>query len=296
MATIIDGNATAATIREELKKEVAELKERTGKVPGLGVVLVGARKDSETYVRMKGKAAEEVGINFILKKFPADISQEDLISEVRALNDDENVHGLIVQLPLPAHINEKAVLEQVGLAKDADGFDPLNIGMLAMKGHTPLSVPCTPRACMELLGRYNIDIDGKRAVVLGRSNIVGTPVALMLLHKNATVTICHSRTKDPAAICREADIIIAAIGQPEYVKGDWIKPGAAVIDVGINSVPDSSRKAGYRLVGDVAFQEAKEVAGAITPVPGGVGPMTVCMLLKQTLESAKRSAASSKDH
>jgi 5,10-methylene-tetrahydrofolate dehydrogenase/methenyl tetrahydrofolate cyclohydrolase len=291
MATIIDGNATAAAIREELKKEVAELKEKSGgKVPGLGVVLVGA-KDSETYVRMKGKAAEEVGINFILKKFPAEITQEDLIKEVRALNDDDSVHGLIVQLPLPSHINEKAVLEQVGLAKDADGFDPLNIGMLAMKGHTPLSVPCTPRACMELLARYNIDIDGKRAVVLGRSNIVGTPVALMLLHKNATVTICHSRTKDPAAICREADIIVAAIGQPEYVKGDWVKPGAAVIDVGINSVPDASRKSGYRLVGDVAFNEAKEVAGAITPVPGGVGPMTVCMLLKQTLESAKRSYA-----
>jgi len=293
MATIIDGNATASSIREELKLEVAEFQNKTGIKPGLGVVLVGARSDSETYVRMKGKAAEEVGIRFILKKFEAAITQEDLIKEVRALSEDESVHGLIVQLPLPSHINERAVLAHVALSKDVDGFDPLSIGNLAMKGHAPLSVPCTPRACMELLSRYNIEIDGKRAVVLGRSNIVGMPVALMLLHRNATVTICHSRTKDPASICREADIVIAAIGQPEYVKADWIKPGAAVIDVGINSVADSLRKSGYRLVGDVAFKEVKEVAGAITPVPGGVGPMTVCMLLKQTLESAKRSICSS---
>jgi 5,10-methylene-tetrahydrofolate dehydrogenase/methenyl tetrahydrofolate cyclohydrolase len=293
MATLIDGKATAATIQEEIRKGIEELRNSTGIVPGLGVVLVGNRPDSATYVRMKEKAAKDVGINFVLRKLDSNITQYELVSVVRELNADSSIHGIIVQLPLPSHINEKTVLQEVSLEKDADGFHPLNIGALALKGHTPLFIPGTPRACIELLERNGIQIDGKRAVVLGRSNIVGMPVALLLMHRNATVTICHSRTRDIAAICREADIIIAAIGQPEMVKRDWVKPGAVVIDVGINSVPDALRKSGTRLVGDVAFEEVKEVAGAITPVPGGVGPMTVCMLLLSTFDSAKRFASRS---
>ncbi|KAL6069880.1 methenyltetrahydrofolate cyclohydrolase [Balamuthia mandrillaris] len=286
---IIDGNATAKTIREEVKEAVQALKEKTGKVPGLGVILVGGRTDSATYVRMKQKAAEEVGMHFVMKHLPEDISEEDLIKEVHSLNQDDSVHGYLVQLPLPSHINEKRVLHEVSQDKDVDGFHPLNMGQLALKGHTPRFIPCTPKGCMELLKRYNIPLEGKKAVVLGRSNIVGVPMALLLMHANATVTVCHSRTKDIAAECRQADILVAAIGQTEFVKEDWVKEGAVVIDVGINSKPDSSRKSGYRLVGDVEFEGVKRRAGAITPVPGGVGPMTVAMLLQGTLESAQRT-------
>jgi len=251
---------------------------------------VGVRKDSETYVRMKRRAAETAGITFILKQLPESVSQEELMLVIRALNQDSSVHGIIVQLPLPAHINEKAALAEVSLEKDADGFHPLNIGSLALKGHDPLFLPGTPKGIMELLERSGIQLAGKRAVVLGRSNIVGIPIALLLMHKDATVTICHSRTplNDMIELCRQADVLVCAVGKPEMVKGSWIKPGATVIDVGTNSVADASRKTGYRLVGDVAFEEARHVAGTITPVPGGVGPMTVCMLLLSTLQSAKR--------
>jgi 5,10-methylene-tetrahydrofolate dehydrogenase/methenyl tetrahydrofolate cyclohydrolase len=287
-AQLIDGKAIAATIRAEIAEEVASLKEKFDVVPGLAAVLVGERKDSQTYVRMKKKACAEVGITSIGVDLPGDVSQEELIAKVRELNADPAVDGILVQLPLPDHINEEAVLREIDITKDVDGFHPINIGRLSMKGRNPLFVPCTPRGVIELLDRTGIEISGKKAVILGRSNIVGLPVSMLLLHRNATITICHSRTKDIPAVVREADIVVAAIGRAEMVRGDWIKPGAAVIDVGVNAVDDATRKRGYRLVGDVNFAEAKEVAGYITPVPGGVGPMTIAMLLKNTLDGRKR--------
>jgi 5,10-methylene-tetrahydrofolate dehydrogenase/methenyl tetrahydrofolate cyclohydrolase len=288
-AQIIDGKAIAATIRGEIAAEVEAMKAQYGKVPGLATVLVGERKDSQTYVRMKKKACAEVGITSFGNDLPADVSQEELLKVVRDLNANPDVHGILVQLPLPDHIDDEEVLGAVDLEKDVDGFHPINIGRLSMKRRDPLFVPCTPKGCIELLDRMGIEIEGKRAVVLGRSNIVGLPVAMLLLHRNATLTICHSRTKDLPGVVREADILIAAVGRAEMVRGDWVKPGVAVIDVGINAVDDPTRERGYRLVGDVAFDEVKEVAGAITPVPGGVGPMTIAMLLRNTTDSAKRT-------
>lgn len=289
MATVIDGKAVAQTIRSEIADEVRILSEKYGKVPGLAVVIVGNRQDSESYVRTKRKACADLGIKNFDIDLPEQISEAEVIKHVHELNADPNVHGILVQLPLPKHINEEKVLTEISLEKDVDGFHPLNIGKLAMKGRDPLFVPCTPKACLELLSRSGVSIKGKRAVVVGRSNIVGLPVSLLLLKADATVTIAHSHTSQPEDIIREADIVIAAAGQAKMIKGSWIKPGAAVIDVGTNSVDDPTRKAGYRLVGDVDFEEASKVAGWITPVPGGVGPMTVTMLLKNTLESAKRS-------
>jgi len=256
--------------------------------PGLSVILVGERKDSQTYVRMKKLAAEKAGMKFVLKEVPENVTQEELIKIVKELNNDKEIHGLIVQLPLPSHIKEDQVLEAIDYHKDIDGLHPVNTGYLCQRGKQPLFVPCTPKGVIELLERRT-SLDGKNVVVLGRSNIVGTPVALLCLHKNATVTICHSKTKDLASVVKQADIVIAAVGKAEMVKKDWIKPGAIVIDVGTNPVNDPTKKAGYRLVGDVDFQGVKEVASAITPVPGGVGPMTVTMLLSNTLESAKRT-------
>jgi 5,10-methylene-tetrahydrofolate dehydrogenase/methenyl tetrahydrofolate cyclohydrolase len=287
-AQIIDGKAIAATIREEIKAEVKAMQANYGKVPGLAAVLVGERKDSQTYVRMKKKACAEVGITSFSHDLPADISQEALLKIVQELNAKPEVHGILVQLPLPDHINEEEILAAISLEKDVDGFHPINIGRLSMKRREPLFVPGTPKGCIELLDRTGVKIEGKHAVVLGRSNIVGLPVAMLLLHRNATLTICHSRTQDLPGIVRQADILIAAVGRAEMVRGDWIKPGAVVIDVGVNAVDDPTAKKGYRLVGDVAFAEAREVASAITPVPGGVGPMTIAMLLQNTLEGAKR--------
>lgn len=292
-ATIIDGKAIAQTIRSEIAAEVRLLSEKHGKVPGLAVVIVGTRKDSQSYVSMKRKACAEVGIKSFDTDLPEDVSESVLISRVHELNDDPDVHGILVQLPLPKHINEEKVLSAISIEKDVDGFHPLNIGKLAMKGRDPLFLPCTPKGCIELLTRSGISIKGKNAVVVGRSNIVGLPVSLLLLKADATVTIVHSRSKEPEKAIREADIVIAAAGQPMMIKGSWIKPGAAVIDVGTNAVDDRTKKAGYRLVGDVDFKEACKVAGWITPVPGGVGPMTVAMLLKNTLEGAKSTIASS---
>ncbi|XP_057776598.1 bifunctional protein FolD 2-like isoform X1 [Salvia miltiorrhiza] len=286
--TIIDGKAVAQTIRSEIAAEVRRLSETYGKVPGLAVVIVGQRKDSQSYVNMKRKACAEVGIKSIDLDLPENVSETELISKVHELNVNPDVHGILVQLPLPKHINEEKILTEISLGKDVDGFHPLNIGKLAMKGRDPLFVPCTPKGCIELLTRHGITIKGKNAVVVGRSNIVGLPVSLLLLKEDATVTIVHSRTKEPESIVRNADIIIAAAGQAAMIKGSWIKPGAAVIDVGTNAVDDPSKKSGYRLVGDVDFQEACKTAGCITPVPGGVGPMTVAMLLKNTLDGAKR--------
>jgi 5,10-methylene-tetrahydrofolate dehydrogenase/methenyl tetrahydrofolate cyclohydrolase len=288
-AQIIDGKAIAETVRGEVKAEVEAMRARYGKVPGLATVLVGERKDSQSYVRSKKKACAEVGMASLGSDLPADISQDELLKVVRDLNANPDVHGILVQLPLPAHIDEEEILAAISLEKDVDGFHPLNIGRLSMKRREPLFVPCTPKGCIELLIRTGVAIEGKRAVVLGRSNIVGLPVAMLLLHRNATLTICHSRTKDLPGVVREADILIAAVGRAEMVRGDWVKPGAVVIDVGINSVDDPTSPKGYRLVGDVAFDEVKEVAAAITPVPGGVGPMTIAMLLRNTLDGAKRA-------
>jgi methylenetetrahydrofolate dehydrogenase (NADP+)/methenyltetrahydrofolate cyclohydrolase len=289
-AQLIDGKGTAATIHEEIKAGAEQLKAEHGIVPGLATVLVGENPASQFYVRSKQKRCAEVGIRSFGHSLPESASQKEVEGLVAQLNANPEVHGILVQLPLPKHLNEEQVLAAVGLDKDVDGFHPVNIGRLAMKGREPMFVPCTPSGCIELLDRYNIDIEGKEAVVLGRSNIVGLPVAMLLLHRNATITICHSRTKDLPTTCRRADILIAAVGRPQMVKADWVKPGAAVIDVGINRVDDPSAKRGYRLVGDVDFEAVKEVAGYITPVPGGVGPMTIAMLLRNTLTSAKRAA------
>jgi 5,10-methylene-tetrahydrofolate dehydrogenase/methenyl tetrahydrofolate cyclohydrolase len=238
-------------------------------------------------VASKGKACQELGMGSISEHLPADATQDQVESLVKSLNADPTVSGILVQLPMPAHIDEERVLSLINIEKDVDGFSPLNIGRLAQKGREPLFVPCTPYGCIYLLEKSGVKIEGANAVVLGRSNIVGMPAALLLIGKNATVTVCHSRTKDLAGVVRQADILIAAIGRTEMVRGDWIKPGAAVIDVGINSVPDATKKSGHRLVGDVCFNEAKEVAGFITPVPGGVGPMTIAMLMKNTLRAAE---------
>ncbi|GAA0160431.1 metabolite interconversion enzyme [Lithospermum erythrorhizon] len=287
-AKIIDGKAVAQTIRSEIADEIRILSQKYNKVPGLAVVIVGSRKDSQSYVSMKRKACAEVGIKSFDVDLPEQVSEAELISKVHELNANPDVHGILVQLPLPKHINEENVLSEISLEKDVDGFHPLNIGKLAMKGREPLFLPCTPKGCLELLTRSGITIKGKKAVVVGRSNIVGLPVSLLLLKADATVSIVHSHTKEPENIIREADIVIAAAGQAMMIKGSWIKPGAAVIDVGTNAVDDPTKKSGYRLVGDVDFSEACNVAGWITPVPGGVGPMTVAMLLRNTLNGAKR--------
>jgi methylenetetrahydrofolate dehydrogenase (NADP+)/methenyltetrahydrofolate cyclohydrolase len=286
-AKLIDGKAIAEAVRQEAAAEVARLQAQTGQAPTLAAVLVGDNPASQTYVSSKGKACTEAGMGSITHKLPATASQAEVEDLVRALNADPAVNGILVQLPLPKGLDEQAVLDLISLAKDVDGFHPMNIGQLVMKGRKPLFIPCTPNGCIELLVRSGIPIAGADAVVVGRSNIVGIPVAALLNNADATVTICHSKTRNLPDVVRRADIVVAAIGRPEYVRGDWIKPGAAVIDVGINSIPDATRKSGHRLVGDVNFSEAREVAGWITPVPGGVGPMTIAMLMKNTLHAAE---------
>lgn len=286
-AQLIDGKAIAQQLRVQVAAAVTERLAAGKTKPTLATVLVGDRMDSATYVSSKQKACAELGMGSISRNLPGDISQEELEKVVQALDDDPAVHGILTQLPLPSHINEERVLQLISANKDVDGFSPLNIGRLAQKGRAPLFVPCTPAGCIYLLEQAGVQIEGANAVVLGRSNIVGMPAALLLIGKNATVTVCHSRTKDLPDVVRGADILIAAIGKAEFVRGDWIKPGAAIIDVGINSKPDATRKSGYRLVGDVNFEEAKEAAGFITPVPGGVGPMTIAMLMRNTLRAAE---------
>jgi 5,10-methylene-tetrahydrofolate dehydrogenase/methenyl tetrahydrofolate cyclohydrolase len=286
-AQLIDGKAIAQKVRDEVKEKVAARAAAGKSQPGLATVLVGERVDSAAYVGMKQKACAELGMTSFHHPVPEDVSQEDLEKLVKELNADPKVHGILVQLPLPDHLDEERVLNLINIEKDVDGFSPLNIGRLAQKGREPLFVPCTPYGCIYLLKEMGVEISGANAVVLGRSNIVGMPAALLLVKENATVTVCHSRTKDIADVVRQADILIAAIGRTEMVQGDWIKPGAAVIDVGMNSKPDDTKKKGYRLVGDVDFEAAKEVAGYITPVPGGVGPMTIAMLMANTLRAAE---------
>ena len=289
-ASIIDGKAIASEVRTEVAQGVEKLLADGGPRPGLATVLVGDNPASHTYVKAKRKACAEAGIESFGHELPATATQAEVEGLVARLNQDPKVHGILVQLPLPAGLDEEAVLKAISLEKDVDGFHPLNIGRLAQKGREPLFVPCTPAGCLVLLKKAGAKLDGANAVVVGRSNIVGMPAALLLVKENATVTICHSRTKDLAGVCRSADVLIADIGRAEMIRGSWIKPGAYVIDVGINRVEDPSTKSGYRLVGDVAYEEAVQVAGAITPVPGGVGPMTIALLLQNTLRSAARRA------
>jgi len=287
---VIDGTGISKKIRAEIKEQTTLLKESHGIVPGIGVILVGERPDSATYVRMKKKATEEAGFHSVDMHLPAEISQEELLAKVEELNQDDAVHGILVQLPLPDHIDEHKVLKKIRVDKDVDGFSAENIGNLCLKGgEPPLAVPCTPAGCIELLQRVNIDVAGKEAVVLGRSNIVGMPVAAILQSMNATVTVCHSATKDVALHTKRADIIVAAIGKTEFLTADMVKPGVVIIDVGINEKPDATKKSGKRLVGDVDYEGVKELASKITPVPGGVGPMTITMLLKNTLNLARHS-------
>jgi 5,10-methylene-tetrahydrofolate dehydrogenase/methenyl tetrahydrofolate cyclohydrolase len=290
-AQLIDGSAIAEQVRAQVKTEVAEWVAAGHPVPGLATVLVGDNPASAVYVRSKQKACAEAGIQSFGHTLPATASQQEVEDLVRKLNADPAVNGILVQLPLPNGLDEEAVLSAISLEKDVDGFHPVNMGRLAQKGRDPLFVPCTPAGCMYLLESVQPRIEGLNAVVLGRSNIVGMPVALLLVRANATVTICHSRTRNLADVVRQADVLIAAVGRAEMVRGDWIKPGAIVIDVGINRVEDPSRPKGYRLVGDVAFEEAKQVAGFLTPVPGGVGPMTIAMLIRNTLTAAKLADA-----
>ncbi len=284
---IIDGKLVAETVQEEVRLGVAKMKEEKGYTPGLATVRVGDNPASATYVRMKQRMCEQLGIRSIGKELPEDSTQEQIEDLVAELNANPEVNGILVQLPLPDHIDEEAVLNAIDLEKDVDGFHPVNIGRLAMKGRKPLFIPCTPAGCMRLLEESGTKISGAEAVILGRSNIVGLPMAMLLQKANATVTICHSRTKDLKAHLQRADIVVAAIGRKEMVTGDMLKPGAVVIDVGINQKEDPTKKRGYRLVGDVEFESAKEVAGAITPVPGGVGPMTIAMLMQNTLRAAE---------
>lgn len=271
-----------------MKEEVGQLRDQHNVIPGLAVVLVGERKDSQTYVRNKKKACDEVGIKSFGTDLPENATEDEILAVVQSYNADPEVHGILVQLPLPNHVNEQRILDAISIEKDVDGFHPLNIGALAMRGRDPLFVPCTPKGCIELLKRTGVQMSGKKAAVVGRSNIVGTPAALLLQREDATVTVIHSRTPDAEKICSESDIVVAACGRAEMVKGSWIKEGAAVIDVGINAVDDPSSKRGYRLVGDVAFDEASQRASYITPVPGGVGPMTIAMLLRNCVDAAQR--------
>jgi 5,10-methylene-tetrahydrofolate dehydrogenase/methenyl tetrahydrofolate cyclohydrolase len=286
-AQLIDGKALAQQVREEVAADVARMIESGKPRPGLATVLVGDNPASKVYVGAKQKACAQVGIESFGYNLPATSSQAEIEDLVRQLNANSGVNGILVQLPLPPGLDEERVLNTISIEKDVDGFHPLNIGRLAQKGRDPLFVPCTPAGAMYILDKLNVPLDGANAVVLGRSNIVGMPVALLLIRRNATVTVCHSRTRDLPGVVRQADVLIAAVGRPEMVRGSWVKPGAVVIDVGINRIEDPDHPKGSRLVGDVCFDEVKEVAGAITPVPGGVGPMTIAMLLKNTVRSAK---------
>jgi methylenetetrahydrofolate dehydrogenase (NADP+)/methenyltetrahydrofolate cyclohydrolase len=291
-ATLIDGKAIRDEILEETEREAKALTEKTGVVPGLVVILVGEDPASQSYVTSKKKTCLKMGWHSELIEMPATAKLEEVAAEIDRLNADEKVHGILLQLPLPGDLDEQALLERIDPAKDVDGFHPTNFGRLALG--LPSFIPCTPKGVVELLKRTGVNPRGKRLVVAGRSNIVGKPLALLMARKgpgyDATVTVVHSRTPDMPEVCREADILIAAIGRAEMITTDYVKPGAVVIDVGVNRADDPSHPKGYRLTGDVDFESVKEVASAITPVPGGVGPMTIAMLMTNTLESAKRAA------
>ncbi|WP_299104779.1 bifunctional methylenetetrahydrofolate dehydrogenase/methenyltetrahydrofolate cyclohydrolase FolD [uncultured Tenacibaculum sp.] len=287
---LLDGKKTSADIKEEIALEVIELKNQDKKVPHLAAVIVGSDGASLTYVNAKVKACERVGFESTLIRLPEETTEEELLNEINILNVDNDIDGFIVQLPLPDHIDEQKVLMAVDPDKDVDGFHPMNVGKLAL--NLPTFISATPFGILELLDRYNVETSGKNVVVIGRSHIVGSPMSILLSQKrkvgNATVTLTHSRTKDLAKVTKEADIIVAALGIPEFLKGDMVKNGVVIIDVGITRVADASKKNGFRLVGDVAFNEVSEKASHITPVPGGVGPMTIAMLLKNTLLACER--------
>ena len=286
---LIDGKAVAAAIKEEIAAEVKSIMASGGKQPHLAAVLVGHDGGSETYVKNKVLACEQCGFKSTLIRFEDDITEEELLNCVKQLNEDSDVDGFIVQLPLPKHINEQRIIEAIDYRKDVDGFHPINVGRMSIG--LPCFISATPLGIITLLQRYNIQTSGKRCVVLGRSNIVGKPMAQLMLQKeygDSTVTVCHSRTKNIEEICREADIIIAAIGIPGFVKGNMVKEGAVVIDVGTTRVPDATRKSGFRLRGDVDFENVSSKCSFITPVPGGVGPMTICSLMKNTLIAGKK--------
>ncbi|OGW68061.1 MAG: bifunctional 5,10-methylene-tetrahydrofolate dehydrogenase/5,10-methylene-tetrahydrofolate cyclohydrolase [Nitrospirae bacterium RIFCSPLOWO2_02_FULL_62_14] len=285
-AKLIDGKALAQSIRERIAKDVADLHANTGVRPGLAAILVGDDPASHLYVKNKQKACDAAGIYVDEHKLPASMSQADLLALIEKKNADQKVHGILVQLPLPKHIDSKVILDAVSPAKDADGFHPYNLGRL-VEGN-PVFEACTPKGVIKMIESTGVGIEGKRAVVVGRSNIVGKPVALMLLHRHATITICHSKTKDLPAVCREAEILVVAIGKAKFVTADMVREGAVVIDVGVNRLSDGT------FVGDVDFGPVSQKAGWISPVPGGVGPMTITMLLYNTVESAKRFAAAKK--
>jgi methylenetetrahydrofolate dehydrogenase (NADP+)/methenyltetrahydrofolate cyclohydrolase len=289
---LLDGKKTSADIKEEIALEVRELKNRENKTPHLAAVIVGNNGASITYVNAKVKACERVGFESTLIRLPEETSEEDLLNEIAILNIDNDIDGFIVQLPLPQHINEQKVIMAIDPKKDVDGFHPTNVGKMAL--NLPTFISATPFGILELLDRYNVETSGKHVVILGRSHIVGSPMSILLSQKrkvgNATVTMCHSRTKNLKQITLQADIIVAAIGIPEFVKADMVKDNVTVVDVGITRLPDSSKKSGFRLVGDVAFEEVSKKSEFITPVPGGVGPMTIAMLLKNTLIACRRKS------
>lgn len=287
--TVIDGKATAAAIKAEIAEKVKQMTAEGKRAPHLAAVLVGHDGGSETYVRNKVLACEQCGFQSSLIRYEADVTEEELLQCVDRLNEDESVDGFIVQLPLPKHIDEQKVIERIAPEKDVDGFTPINVGRMMIG--LPCFVPATPKGIVELLKRYNVPTRGKRCVVLGRSNIVGKPMAMLMMQKqygDATVTVCHSHSETLKEECRQADIVIAAIGQPGFVTADMIKPGATVIDVGTTRVPDATRPKGFRLSGDVDYANVAPLCSFITPVPGGVGPMTICMLMLNTLQAAKR--------
>lgn len=286
---IIDGKLISSQIKSEVKSETDKLKLEKGISPGLAFILAGENPASKVYVKNKGKACEELGFYSVTEKLPENISQDSLIEMINKFNNDDKIHGILVQLPLPDHINEQKIIESINFKKDVDGFHPINVGRMLIGQNCFL--PCTPYGILELLKRSNVVTEGKNAVIIGRSNIVGKPVANLLLRKeyNSTVTVCHSRTKNIKEISSQADILIAAIGKANFVKKDFIKEGCVIVDVGINRVEDKNSKTGYKITGDVYYEDCFEKCGKITPVPGGVGPMTIAMLMKNTLDSAKGS-------
>ncbi|MBO8092615.1 MAG: bifunctional methylenetetrahydrofolate dehydrogenase/methenyltetrahydrofolate cyclohydrolase FolD [Prosthecochloris sp.] len=290
---LIDGKQVSTDLKNELKTRVEEFKARVNSVPGLTVIIVGEDPASQVYVRNKAKSCKEIGMNSTVIELPAETTQEELLARIEALNNDPMVHGILVQQPLPPHIEEYAVTMAIDPTKDVDGFHPENVGQMVLGNLDKCFISCTPYGILELLKRYDIETRGKHCVVVGRSNIVGKPMANLMLQKlketNCTVTVCHSATENMPELTRQADILIAAIGRANYITSDMVKPGAVVIDVGINRIEDPSRKSGYRLAGDVDYKHVAPVASAITPVPGGVGPMTIAMLLKNTLQSFMRA-------
>ncbi|MQL82474.1 hypothetical protein Taro_014962 [Colocasia esculenta] len=286
--TVIDGKSMAAEIRLGIADEVRRMKDAIGKVPGLAVVLVGQRRDSQSYIRFKTMACEEVGIKSLLTELPENCAEHEIVSAVSSFNKDPSIHGILVQLPLPKHMDEERILGAISLEKDVDGFHPLNMGNLALRGREPLFIPCASKACIALLLQSGVELKGKNIAVIGRGKVVGLPTSLLLQRHHATVSIIHAFSKNPEQITRESDIVISAAGVANLVRGSWLKPGAIVIDVGTNPVEDPNSEFGYRLVGDVCFEEALPLVSAITPVPGGVGPVTIAMLLSNTLDAAKR--------